>query len=82
MEPEFLPFGSLTRRIINQVLALGLRAEYQFTSPHDGGIGAIRDWNKEEEMLKKVEMGENSKECLIEMSENWKMQDRLGSEMV
>ena len=70
MEPEFLPFGSLTRRIINQVLASVLWAEYQFTSPDDGGIGGIRDWNKEEEMLEKVEMGENSKECLTEMSKN------------
>ena len=70
MEPEFLPFGSLTRRIISQVLASVLRAEYQFTSPDDGGIGGIRDWNKEEEMLEKVEMRENSKECLTEMSEN------------
>ena len=57
MEPEFLPFGSLTRRIINQVLASVLRAEYQFTSPDDGRIGGIRDWNKEEEMLEKMEMG-------------------------
>ena len=64
MELEFLPFGSLTRRIINQVLASVLRAEYQFTSPDDGGIGGI------EEILEKVEMGENSKECLTEMSEN------------
>ena len=53
MEPEFLPFGSFIRRIINQVLASVLRAEYQFTSPDDGGIGGIRDWNKEEEMLEK-----------------------------
>jgi hypothetical protein len=70
MEPEFLPFGSFTRRIISQVLASVLRAEYQFTSPDDGGIGGIRDWNKEEEMLEKMEMGEKSKECLTEMSEN------------
>jgi len=70
MEPEFLPFGFLTRRIIIQVLVSVLRAEYQFISPDDGGIGGIRDWNKEEEMLKKVEMRENSKECLTEMSEN------------
>ena len=67
MEPEFLPFSSLIRLIISQVLASVLRAEYQFTSPDDGGIGGIRDWNKEEEMLEK---GENSKECLAEMSEN------------
>ena len=70
MEPEFLPFSSMIRRIISQVLASVLRAEYQFTSPNDGGIGGIRDWNKEEEMLEKMEMGENSKECLTEMSEN------------
>ena len=82
MEPEFLPFGSLTWWFISQVLASVLRAEYEFTSPDDGGIGGIRDWNKEEEMLEKVEMGENSKECLTEMSENRKMQDVLRSEMV
>ena len=70
MEPEFLPFSSLIRRIISQVLASVLRAEYQFTSPDDGGIGGIRDWNKEEEMLEKMEMGEKSKECLTEMGEN------------
>ena len=70
MEPEFLPFGSLTRQIISQVLASVLRAEYQLTSPNDGGIGGIRDWSKEEEMLEKVEMWENSKECITEMSEN------------
>src|SRR6185312_2589201 len=80
MKPEFLPFGSLTRQIISQVLASVLRAEYQFTSPDDGGIGGIRDWSKEEEMLEKVEMEENSKECLTEMSENRKMQDGLRSE--
>ena len=60
----------MIRRIISQVLASVLRAEYQFTSPDDGGIGGIRDWNKEEEMLEKMEMGEKSKECLTEMSEN------------
>ena len=70
IEPEFLPFGSLIRRIISQVLASVLRAEYQFTSPDDSGIDGIRDGNKEEEMLKNVEMGENSKECFTEMSEN------------
>ena len=82
VEPELLPFAPFTRQIISQVLASVLRAEYQFTSPDDGGIGGIRDWNKEEEMLEKVEMGENSKECLTEMSKNRKMQDGLGSEMV
>ena len=82
MEPEFFPFGSLTWWIIIQVLVSVLRAEYQFTSPDDGRIGGIRDWNKEEEILKKVEMGKNSREVLTEVSENWKMQDGLGSEMV
>ena len=33
-------------------------------------------------MLKKVEMGKNSKESLTEVSENRKMQDGLGSKMV
>ena len=70
MEPELLPFGPFTRRIISQVLASVLWAEYQFTSPDDGGIGGIRDWNKEEEMLEKVKMGENSKECLTKMSKD------------
>ena len=70
MEPEFLPFGSLTSRIISQVLASVLRAEYQFTSPDDGGIGGIGYWNKKEEMLEKMEIVEKSKECLTEMSEN------------
>ena len=82
MKPEFLPFGSFTRRIISQVLASVLRAEYQVTSPDDGGIDGIRNRNKEEEMLKKVEMGKNSKESLTEVSENQKMQDGLGSKMV
>ena len=70
MEPELLPFGPFTRRIISQILASVLMVEYQFTSPNDGGIGGIRDWNKEEEMLEKMKMGEKSKECLTEMSEN------------
>ena len=82
MEPELLPFGSFTRWIISQVLASVLRAEYQFISPDDGRNGGIWDRNKEEEMLKNVEMGKNSKESLTEMSENRKMQDELGSELV
>jgi len=45
-------------------------------------IGGIRDRYKKEEMLEKVEMGKNPKECLIEMSKNRKMQDGLGSEMM
>jgi hypothetical protein len=70
MEPELLPFSPFTRRIISQVLASVLRAEYQFTSPDNGGIGGIWDWNKEEEILKKVEMGKNFREVLTEVSEN------------
>ena len=62
MEPELLPFGSFTHGIISQVLASVLRVEYQVTSPEDGEIGGIWYRNKEEEMLKKVEMWENSKE--------------------
>ena len=50
--------------------------------PDDGRIGGIGNRNKEEEMLKKVEMGKNPKECLTEMSKNGKMQDGLGNEMV
>ena len=82
MELELLPFGSLIHRIISQVLASDFRTEYQFTSPNDSGIGGIRNWNKEEDMLKKVEMGKNPKECFIEMSKNEKMQDGLGSKMM
>ena len=48
-------------------------------APADSGIG---DRNKEEEMLKKVEMRKNPKECLTEMSKNGKMQNGLGSKMV
>ena len=33
-------------------------------------------------MLKKMEMGKNTKECFAEMSKNRKMQDGLGSEMM
>ena len=58
MELELLPFGSFTSWIISQVLASSLRMEYQFTSPDDDRIGGVRDRSKEEEMLKKVEMGE------------------------
>ena len=55
---------------------------FQFTSPDDGGIGVIRDRNKEEKMLKKVEMGKNPEECLTEMSKNGKIQDGLGLKMM
>jgi hypothetical protein len=82
MELELLPFGSPIHQIISQVLASGFWTEYQFTSPDDGGIGGIWDKNKEEVMLKKVEMGKKSKESLTEVSENQKMQDGLGSKMV
>ena len=82
MEPELFPFSSFTRWIISQVLASGFRLEYQITSPDNGRTGCVRDRNKEEEMLKKVEMGKNPKECLTEMSKNGKMQDGLGYEMV
>ena len=43
---------------------------YQFTSPNDSRIGGIWDRNKEEEILKKVEMRKNSKKCLTEVSKN------------
>ena len=33
-------------------------------------------------MLKKMEMGKNTKECFTEMSKNRKMQDGLGSKMM
>ena len=49
--------------------------EYQFTSPNGGRIRGIWDRNKEEEMLKKVEMRKNPKECFTEMGKNRKMQD-------
>ena len=38
--------------------------------------------NKDEEMLEKVKVGKNAKECFAEMSKNGRMQDGLGSEMV
>ena len=49
---------------------LGSQGGVPIHIPDDGGIGGIRDWNKEQEMLEKMEMGEKSKECLTEMSEN------------
>ena len=82
MELELLPFGSFTRWIISQVLASGLRTKYQFTSLDNGRIGSIWDRNKEEEMLKNVEMGKNPKECFTEMSKNRKIQDGLGIKMM
>ena len=82
VKPELLPFNSFTRWIISQVLASGLRTKYQFTSPDDDRIGSIWNRNKEEEMLKKVEMGKNPEECLTEMSKNRKMQDGLRSKMM
>ena len=33
-------------------------------------------------MLKKVKIGKNAKECFTEMSENRKMQNELGSQMM
>ena len=33
-------------------------------------------------MLKKVKVGKNAKECFAEMSENRKMQNGLGSQMM
>ena len=82
MEPELLPFGSFTCWIISQVLASSLRTENQFTSLDDGRIGGVRDRSKEEEILKKVKMGKNSKERFTEMSKDGNMQDGLRSEMV
>ena len=37
---------------------------------------------KDEEMLEKMEMGKNPKECFAEMSKNRKTQDGLGSQMM
>ena len=51
-------------------------------NPNDGGIGGIWNRNKEEEMLKKVEMGKNPEECFTEMSKNGKIQDGLGLKMM
>ena len=70
VELELFPFSSFICWIISQVLASGFRPEYQFTSSDNGRIGGVWDGNKEEEMLKEMEMGKNSKECLTEMSEN------------
>ena len=79
MEPKLLPFGSFTHWIISQVLVSSLRTEHQVTAPNDGSIG---NGNKVEEMLKKMKMGKNSKECFTEMGKDGKMQDGLRSEMV
>ena len=40
------------------------------------------DGNKDEEMLKKVKMGKNAKECFAEMSKNRKMKNGFGSQMM
>ena len=37
--------------------------EYQFTSLNDGGLGSIWNGYKDEEMLDKVKMGKDAKEC-------------------
>ena len=64
---------------INRVLH---RTEHQFTAPNDGRIGGIGNRNKVEEMLKKMKMGKNSRECFTEMSKDGKIQDGLRSEIV
>ena len=63
MEPELHPFGSLIHQNISQVLASGFWTQYQFTSPDDGRFGSIRNGYKDEEMLEKVEVGKDAKEC-------------------
>ena len=45
-------------------------------------ISGIWNEHKVEEMLEKVKVGKNAKECFAEMSKNRKMQDRLGSQMM
>ena len=56
--------------------------EHQFTSSDDGGFGSIWNRYKGEEMLEKMEVGKDAKECFTEMSKNRKMQDGLGSQMM
>ena len=73
MELEFLPFGSLTRFSGHSTNS---------HPPTTAGLVALGIGTRKKKCWKRMEMGENSKECLIEMSENWKMQDGLGSEMV
>ena len=77
MKPEFFPLDSFTRWIISQVIVLGLRTEYQFTSPDDGRLGSIWNGYKDEEMLEKMEVGKDAKECFEEMGKYRKMQDGL-----
>ena len=45
-------------------------------------ISGIWNGHKDEEMLEKVKVGKNSKECFAEMSKNRKMQNGLGSQMM
>ena len=56
--------------------------EYQFTSSDDGGFGSIWNGYKDEEILEKMEVGKNAKECFAEMGEYRKMQDRLWGQMM
>jgi len=45
-------------------------------------ISGIWNEHKVEEMLEKVKVGKNAKECFAEMSKNRKTQDGLGSQMM
>jgi len=56
--------------------------KYQFTSVNDGRFCGIWDGNKDEEMLEKVKVGKNAKECFAEMSKDGKMQNGLRSQMM
>ena len=51
--------------------------EHQFTSSDDGGFGSIWNGYEAEEMLEKMKVGKDTKECFAEMSEYRKMQDGM-----
>ena len=45
-------------------------------------VGSIWNGYKDEEMLEKMEVGKDAKECFTEMGEYRKMQDRLWGQMM
>ena len=56
--------------------------KYYFTSADNSGFGGVRNGYKGKEMLEKMEVGKDTKECFVEMSEYRKMQDGFGSQMM
>jgi len=51
--------------------------EYQFTSPNNDNFVSIWNGYKDEDVLEKVEVGKDAKECFAKKGEYRKMQDRL-----